>query len=350
LIGEGRTPGLQYLFLSANEVLFSYSGGKANLIDGHPVTERTTFNAYSVTKIFTAAAILRMAEQNRLGLDEPIAQYLNHFPYAQSPTVRETLSHTGGFPNPIPLAWVHLAEEHATFDTAGFVIGVLARNTKLKSTPGQTYAYSNIGYLLLGEVIEKVTGQPYAEFIEQTLIRPLRLSEGETLAFNIKHQDMHAHGYLKRWSFMNAALGHFIDRDRYIDARTGRWVQFRNHYVNGTAYGGLIGSGRGFARYLQALLDKSNYLTEPTRSLLFAPARTRDGSLLPRTLGWFTGRLNGEAYYTHAGGGAGYYCEIRLYPNLGRASVIMLNRTGIRDERILDRIDAFFLAHGNVAR
>jgi D-alanyl-D-alanine carboxypeptidase len=317
----------------------------ANLLDGVAVNEHTTFNAYSVTKTFTAAAILQLAGQGHLDLDQPIARYLRRFPYDKSPTLRETLSHSGGFPNPIPLAWVHLTGEHTGFDKAGFVKELLGENAKLKFPPGARYAYSNIGYLLLGEVVEQITGQPYAEYVEQSLIRPLRLQEGESLAFSIKHPETHARGYLERWSFLNAALGFFIDRGRLIDARKRRWVQFRNHYVNGAAYGGLLGNARGFARYLQALLAKSDYLSEPIRSLLFTPARTKNGRALPRTLAWFTGRLNGESYYTHAGGGAGYYCEIRLYPRIGRASVVMFNRTGFRDERILDQIDKYFLAN-----
>lgn len=337
------TPGIQYQFLSADAVLFEYRGGMANLVDHASVTDRTTFNAYSVTKTFTATAILQLVEQGKIGLDEPIAQYLGRFPYRKSPTIRQTLCHTGGLPNPIPLAWVHLADEHQTFDKSRFIADVIARHARLKSAPGATYAYSNIGYLLLGEVIEKVLGQRYIDYVEQHVIGPLRLRDGETLAFTIDQPVMHARGYIKRWTLFNAALGIFIDRDRYIDARDARWVQFRHHYVNGAAYGGLIGNARGFARYLQALLARNDYLSSSTRALLFAPARTGDGSKLPRGLGWFIGNMNGETYYTHAGGGAGYYCELRIYPRIERASVVMFNRAGVRDERFLDNIDRIFL-------
>jgi D-alanyl-D-alanine carboxypeptidase len=343
LIARGETPGLQYMFVSADAVLFSYSAGIANPAEGVPVSDGTTFNAYSVTKTFTAAAVLQLAQAGKLELDKPISLYLNHFPYAQSPTVRQTLTHTGGFPNPNPMAWVHLADEHAAFDKPQFVDTVLRANSTLKSAPGKSYAYSNVGYLLLGEAIEKVAGQAYTATVEQQLIRPLRLLEGETLAFTIERPGSHARGTVERWSLLNLVLDWFIDRDRFVDARSSRWVQLRNLYVNGAAYGGLIGNARGLSRYLQALLGRDDYLSARSRALLFTPAPGPGGSDLPRSLGWFTGQLGGETYYTHAGGAAGYYCELRVYPGIGRASVVMFNRTGIRDERALDAIDAFFL-------
>jgi CubicO group peptidase (beta-lactamase class C family) len=346
-IAAQRTPGIQYLFLTADAVLFAYNAGMANLPHGVPVADRTTFNVYSVTKTLTAAAILQLAGQGKIGLDQPIARYLDRWPYDQRPTVRQTLSHTGGFPNPIPISWVHLIDEHPAFDKTRFVHGILDKYPRLRTAPGQSFAYSNIGYLLLGEAIATSSGLPYTEYVERHLIRPLSLSNGEVMAFSIDQPAMHARGYLVRWSPMNLALGFFIDRKRYVDARSGRWIQLRHHYVNGAAYGGLIGNTRGLSRYLQALLASDNYLSPQTRALLFSPAHTRDGHALARSLGWFTGRLGDEPYFAHAGGGAGYYCELRLYPRSARASVVTMNRAALRDERYLDRVDRFFLANRN---
>jgi D-alanyl-D-alanine carboxypeptidase len=343
-IANGRSPGAQYLFLAGDAVLAEYNGGMANPAARTPVSGRTTFNAFSATKTFTAAAILKLAEQGRLDLDAPMAQYLEALPYAEAPTVRQTLTHTGGFANPNPLRWVHLAEEHDAFDDAGFVREVMRAHARLKSPPGRSVAYSNVGYLLLGEVIERVSGQPYVEFVERHVIQPLRLRDGETLAFDIPWPDEHARGTLRRWGLLNLLFGLFLDRDRYIDARSGPWLQLRNLLLNGAAYGGLIGNARGFARYLQAMLGHGEVLSAPYRAWLFTPARGPDGRSLGRSLGWSTGALRGETYFAHAGGAFGYYCETRVYPHIGHASVVMFNRSGVRDERILDRVDGLLLA------
>lgn len=325
LIAQGETPGLQYMFVSADAVLFSYSAGIANPAEGVPVSDRTTFNAYSVTKTFTAAAVLKLAEQGRLDLDQPIARYLDRFPYAQGPTVRQTLAHTGGFPNPNPMAWVHLADEHAAFDNKHFVDTVLHANGKLKSAPGKAYAYSNVGYLLLGEAIEKVSGRAYTAHVKQQLIQPLRLLKGETLAFTIEQPRPHPRGTVARWSLLNLVLGWFIDRERFVGSRSNRWVQLRNLHVNGAAYGGLIGNARGFSRYLQALLGRDDYLSAPSRALLFTPAMGPGGNELPRSVGV------GLAFVpSHAVTTAGL-SEARKHELLGRVSAAFAGRDFIRD-------------------
>jgi hypothetical protein len=112
--------------------------------------------------------------------------------------------------------------------------------------------------------------------------------------------------------------------------------------VNGSSYGGLIGNGAGFIRYLQELLRSDGAFAHFTPQLFGAATRIGKEEI-PVTLAWFRGSLNGRVYYAHAGGGGGYYCEIRIYPEIGRASVILFNRSGIRDERFLDRVDSIFL-------
>jgi hypothetical protein len=136
----------------------------------------------------------------------------------------------------------------------------------------------------------------------------------------------------------------FIDRGRFVEGGSGRWLQLRHLHVHGAAYGGIIGNCKGFARYLQALLSNDSYITPKSRSLLFTAMLGTDGAPLARSIGWFVGSLHGEIYFTHAGGAAGYYCEIRVYPRLARGSVVMTNRTGMRDERLLDRLDSHIIA------
>jgi len=341
LIADGNTPGLQYIFVSADELLFAHHGGLANPRAQVAVEVGTTFNAYSVTKTFTTAAVLQLVEQGRVDLDRPIAQYCDQWPQSGLATVRQTLLHTAGFANPNPLPWVHLDNEHAAFDRRRFVDDLLRTQGRPISKPGARYAYSNIGYLLLGELIESVSGRPYPHYVAQHLIAPLRLGESETLAFDIPKPAIHARGTLKRFGWLNAVLGFAIDRARLVDEAAGRWVQFRNHHVNGDAYGGLIGNAHGLARYVQALLARDDFLSPISRALLFT---TQPGPGPARSLGCFMGSLGDEPWCAHPGGGAGYYSEVRVYPRVGRASVVMFNRAGIRDERILDRLDRFLVA------
>jgi hypothetical protein len=124
----------------------------------------------------------------------------------------------------------------------------------------------------------------------------------------------------------------------------GPWRPFRTFYVNGAPYGGLVGRPEAFVRYIQALLkDVSPLISDPYRKLLFEENLDAKGKATGMCLSWFKGQLLGNDYYTHAGGGGGYYVEIRVYPVLKIGSVVFFNRTGTSDIRFLDRLDAVYI-------
>jgi hypothetical protein len=159
------------------------------------------------------------------------------------------------------------------------------------------------------------------------------------------NESTQARGYHKRNSLSYVVLGLFIDRATYLEPGAQGWRAFRPYYVNGPAYGGLFGTADGFARYVQALLDPSDdLLSEESRRLLFTENLLAGGEPSGMSLSWFKGDLAGHPYYAHAGGGGGYYAEIRLYPEVQRGSVILFNRSGLSDERFLDRVDLPLLA------
>jgi len=347
MIDNKATPGLQYLFVDVDRILFSFQGGYADLQKKIPVNEHTTFNAYSITKTFTAAAIIKLVQEGKIDLDAPISRYLHDFPYRESPSVRQTLMHTGGFPNPNPMAWIHKADEHAQFDDQSFIRQVIHKHNTLKSKPGEKYSYSNIGYLLLGEAIHQVSGKPYTEYVAKEIIAPLSLSQGDRIAYTIDDPDSHARGYIRRWYWLNLALGWFIDRDEFLGPAVDGWVPFTHMLVNGTAYGGLVGNAGGFAAYLQAMLAARPPFNREMLDMLSTPGSTSDGKLINTGLAWHLGTLDDQRYMAHSGGAGGYYCEIRIYPDANRASVIMTNNTGISNQRYLDRIDHLFLTGAN---
>jgi hypothetical protein len=108
-----------------------------------------------MSKTITAAAVLQLVEIGRIGLDDPVDRHLGSLPYSSRVTVRQLISHTSGIPNPIPLRWVHSADLHETFDEDTALAAVLRKYPRLSFAPGSKYAYSNIGYWLLGRVVER---------------------------------------------------------------------------------------------------------------------------------------------------------------------------------------------------
>jgi len=341
-VEKNRTPGLQYYYFNQDNILFSYFGGQANIEKQLKVTKATTFNAYSVTKTFTALAILQLAEKELIGLNIPVVEYLPEFPYPTNVTTRHLLTHTAGIPNPMPLSWVHSAEEHDTFDYKAYFKVLFQKYNKIKSQPNQKFAYSNLGYVLLGILIEKVSGQNYTDYITENIIERTGITSDQ-LNFTIPEAGLHAKGYQKRISFTNLILGILLDKSKYVDKTEGLWISTKKLLVNGTPYGGLIGTGSGFVSYLQELLKPNNRLiSDEYRKQLFTENITRNNKATGMCLSWFKGELEGQTYFAHTGGGF-YYCEIRLYPDLGTGSVILFNRSGMTDARFLNKVDKYLI-------
>jgi D-alanyl-D-alanine carboxypeptidase len=142
---------------------------------------------------------------------------------------------------------------------------------------------------------------------------------------------------------MNLVRRFVIDR-AFIGGYEGRWLRIRDHYPNGPAFGGLVGTARGFGRFLQdQLRPHSRLFNDTTRQLFYAPERTRNGTGIPMTLGWHIGRAAGVRFYYKEGGGGGFHCMMRLYPESSMATVVMTNATGFDVRGLLDAMDARFM-------
>ncbi|MGC2461932.1 MAG: serine hydrolase domain-containing protein [Steroidobacteraceae bacterium] len=276
-VSGSAVAGLQYVVVHAAGTLFDHAGGWADIRNQRAMTCATTLMAYSMTKTFTAAAILQLVEHASLALDNEVDEYLPDSPYVgHGITIRQLLDHTSGIPNPIPLRWVHLAEENPTFDERAALAKVLRSHPKLTSEPGKRFAYSNIGYWLLGTIVE-------------------------------------------------------------------HWLRLKSHYVNGPAFGGLVGTAHVCGEFLQDQLRTTSVLLGTETKRLFESRQTdRRGKPIPMTLGWHVGEARGVAYLFKEGGGGGFHSEMRLYPRTGIGSVVMVNSTEFNSSKFLNRVDMPF--------
>ena len=342
LIEEKKAPGVQYVHADKDGILFAGMAGYADVSSKQPVTAQTTFNAYSLTKTFTAAAVVKLALMGKIDLDAPIALYLSGLSYKQSPTVRQALLHTAGFPNPNPMSWVHLANQDNEFDDTNFFREVINENPELDFDPGSKVAYSNVGYLVLGQLVSEVSGEAYEDYVMKKIIAPLALNNEQTISYHIEDPENHAYGYIRRWNWLNPLLGLFIDRKKFLVRSVEGWTRFNHMMVNGKAYGGLVGNAAGFIRYLQAILRREVPFTNHMVETMWSLGTTNSGQPIPRGLAWYHSAFNGKPYFMHTGGAAGYYSEMRIYPDDNRASVIMTNSTGITRQNYLNRIDSLF--------
>jgi CubicO group peptidase (beta-lactamase class C family) len=342
LVNASRSPGIQYLVVDATAILFEYDGGWADIGRQAPMDAATTMMAYSMSKTITAAAVLQLVESGTIALDAPAERYLESFPYGPGITVGELVSHTSGLPNPIPLRWVHAATRHKAFDEDAALAAVLRDHPRVSSEPGTKYAYSNIGYWLLGKIVERVSGEAFPSYVSEHVLRPLAIAPRE-FGYVVADPVHHATGYLEKYSLMNLAKGFLIDRE-LIGDYDGRWLRIQSHYPNGPAFGGVVGTTRGFGTFLQdQLRPHSVLLSDTTRTLFYAPQQTRQGTPVAMTLGWHIGDIEGTRFFYKEGGGGGFHSMMRVYPASGVATVIMTNATGFDVGTCLNIVDPGFL-------
>lgn len=315
------------------------------------VVPATTFHAFSATKPVTAVAILQLVERGLLSLSDALVDHLPELPYRNGATVRDALSHQAGLPSPLPFSWVHPDADHATFDGDAFYRSVIQQHRRA-GLPGRRARYTNLGFLLLGRIIEARSGLPYEAYVKQHVLDVvLPADRGEAwLGFDLPH-GRHAVGYLRRWS----ALGLFtslMPDPHHLQAPEGGWIAYRPFHVNGPAYGGLKGNTLGWSYLLRALAARDERLLAPASyEALFTPQPLRSGACSGHALSFMTGTLmlprgRAEPYVCHPGGGPGYCSEIRIYPDCGRWSVLLANTTIVHDARRLDAIDPVVFAGG----
>lgn len=175
-VHQQHQPGLAVGIVHAGDLLWGKCYGVANIERAEPVTLDTRFRIASITKTFTAVAILQLCETDKLRLDDPVSQYLDWFTlrYEGAPpiTIRHLLTHTSGLPRDATTA--HWTEHHFQ-SWAELVETTLSRKPTMP--PLHDYSYSNLGYSLLGGIIEQVSGEGWADYIYRHILAPLGMTD-----------------------------------------------------------------------------------------------------------------------------------------------------------------------------
>lgn len=260
----------------------------------------------------------------------------------QGITVRHLLAHTAGLTNPIPLRWVHPATDHDAFYQQRALARVLGGAATLDGRPGEQFRYSNNGYWLLGRIIEEATGRSFAAYVGDEIVRPLGL-DVDRLGFRIPTDGGQAAGYLARSSPIQL-VKRFITDPWVWAGDEGAWTRVADHHLDGPACGGAIGSARAFGRFLQDQLQPTSVLLGDVGRGLLEEPQTAAGRPIPMTLGWHIGQVGNQRFLAKEGGGAGFHAEMRLYPDVGIGTVVMVNATEFDSGAFLDRADALSLA------
>lgn len=335
-------PGLSVAVVHGDRIVWERGFGFADLAAREAATPATSYLWFSMTKIVTATTVMRLAEDGYLDLDAPADEYFRGFKVVSQPTpvtVRHLLSHSSGLANPLPIRWVRPADA-PTFDQRAFVDRLLGKHRRLRFVPGELASYSNLGYLVLGEVVSEFSGMSYEEYVREEILTPLGMNR---TGFTYPAGDGAATGHQPLWRPLTPLFRATLPKG-IVGSRQGRYVTFDPFYVKGPAYGGLVGGVAEAARFV--LLHLNGGQANGTR-LLSPESVAEMQRVTPRGgkrdfgLGWFRAheaRERRPAFVEHLGGGAGFWNVMRIYPEEALGVVMMGNTTSYDHESLLDAI------------
>lgn len=310
VLAEAHIPGVVVAIVRGQELVLLEAFGLRELETKTPMRVDDLFQVGSCTKTFTATLLAQAAEKGELALDDPLGQWLDEAralpDWVHDVTLRQIATHTSGLPgNPVNRR--NRADGPGIMEPYSIeeLYAGLA-DTRTSGKPGERWGYSNLGFGLLGHVLERATETRYEELLRARVLGPLGMSDSGIQPSSEQEARL--------------APGYWPDDDERV-ARP-RW-----RFGEVCAFGGLFSSGRDMARYASALLASADAgpFTAATRAVLFAPViDIQPGRRM--ALGFFVDRVGEVELVGHGGEVDSYSAELAVWRGDGIGLVVLANR------------------------
>jgi len=315
-VADAKSPGVAVLVRQSGRTVFERGYGVRDLRTFARIDARTDFRLASFTKQFTAMAIMLLVHDGKLRYDQRLTELFPDFPaYGQAITIHHLLTHASGLPD---------YEELMTGDTwtpahqiqDDEVLALLKQQKAGKFAPGTSWSYSNSGYVVLGLIVAKVSGEPYGQFLHKRIFQPLRMS--------------HSVVYVKgKNSIPNRAYGHTKQGDHFVETD-----QSSTSATQGD--GGIYSNLEDLAKWDRGL-ETHALLSESEMLPALTPVRLNDGSQ-PKAVsygfGWFLDPFDGRPRMWHTGSTMGFRTVIERFTKDRLTIVVLCNRTDLDPEKL----------------
>lgn len=323
---EHHIPALSMAVLREGKPLKSEGYGYADVEHSIIATRNTVFQLQSITKTFTATAILMLVEDNRLSIADKIGKYLDDLPVSWEPiTISQLLSHTSGIKDFINEPTVDLKKDLEPRD----VIRSLEK-LRLNFEPGERYTYSNTGYHLLGMIIEKITGETWQDFLRTKIFKPLKMNNTDVNSATCK-LGKQALGYA--WRNNKLERGAFV-------APT----------ILGYAGGGILSTVVDLAKWDRALYT-DQLVSRSTLEQMWTPAKLNTGSKVDYGLGWGVGDYLGLPTVEHGGAHmTGFKTTFTRFVKQGLTVIVLCNQRAANPGNIAMGIAGYYLPELQLSR
>jgi CubicO group peptidase (beta-lactamase class C family) len=321
LVGAA-TPGGAVIVIQDGKAVHQKGYGFANVETKAPITTTTTFDLASVSKQFTAMAIMILAERGKLGYDDPVTKFFPEFPaYAGKITVRHLLNHTSGLPDYMGV-FQRRPPGISAEPTSREAMTMLAQVAEPLFAPGEKYQYSNSGYVLLGQIAEKASGLSLPAFLKANVFDPLGMSATvvtDQIPANVA----------------NRAISYAPDGDGFKNVD---YTPLNRVYGDGN----VNTSVEDMYKWDQALYTE-RLVKQSTLAEAFTPGKLNSGSFTDYGFGWTIANVNGLKVLMHGGSWAGFRTSITRIPTERFSVVVLSNVTNFNPAGAAKRIANVYL-------
>jgi CubicO group peptidase (beta-lactamase class C family) len=311
---EGRFSGA-VMVTKGGKTLASGAGGFADAAAKAPNTTGTKFNLGSMNKMFTAVAVAQLAQAGKLGFDDPVGKHLQDYPnreVAEKVTIHHLLTHTGGTGDIFGPEFEKNIEKLR--DLKDYV--ALYGSRAPRPAPGSRWGYSNYGFILLGRIVEQVSGMSYYDYVREKIFRPAGMKDSDC--------------YWKTDKVDNLAIG-------YMQKPGG---PLENNYatlpMRGTSAGGGYSTVEDLQRFAAALAG--NKLLDARHTALVTSPKNETGRGGGYGYGFGAGGEGIWKWFGHGGGAPGINSDLKIFPAAGYAVAVQSNREPPSAQRISDWI------------
>ena len=297
-------PGATALIAKDGKVIYRNAFGMANLELGVPMKPENVFEIGSITKQFTAVSILMLQEQGKLKVTDPLSKYMADYPeQGKNVSIHQLLNHTSGIKSYTSMpSFMSRARE----DMTPIELIDVFKNEPMDFEPGSEYAYNNSAYIILGHIIEVVSGKSYAEFIEENIFDKL----------GMKNSYYGSHSKIIK----NRAYGYQPIDGGY---RNADYLSLTLPY----AAGSIMSCVDDLLLWSQAI-HNNTLIGEKSKKLAFTEGKTTQGSRIYYGYGWSIDEINGTPTIEHGGGIFGYTTYGVYVPSENLYAIVLTNTNG----------------------
>jgi CubicO group peptidase (beta-lactamase class C family) len=330
-----REPGCAVLVIEDGKAVFRKGYGITDLRSLHAITPQTNFRLASLTKQFTATAIMLLARDGKLRYDDHLSNVFPDFPtYGRAITIRHLLNHTSGlldYEDIMEKQRAGVPDERIPQIKDAGVLELLKHQLRTKYPPGTRWDYSNSGYVVLAMMVEKKSGMSFGDFLQQRIFKPLEMNR--TIAYEKGKNEVG-----------NRAYGH--------TRNAGGWGETDQSSTSATlGDGGIYTSLDDLEKWDRALTGHTLLTAKEMAAALTLPATASggpfqkpDGSLAPLYgFGWFLNPYRGHRRHSHYGETIGFRTAIQRFPDDALTVIVLANRAEVDAPALAERVADLYL-------